>query len=371
MSDARGFRKVGYIGCPGGGQVVVQDGIAYVGHMKHPAGTSLIDVRDPARPRLLAHIEMPAGTHSHKVRVHDGIMITNREVLPRLAVPDGFRGGVSIWDVSRPAAPREITRWETPGQGVHRFDFDGRYAYLSPTMDGYRGNIVLIMDISDPARPEEVGRWWMPGQWEAGGETPTWDGTAHRCHHPLRRGDRLYVSYWHGGFAILDVSDMSKPTLVSHLDWSPPFPWPTHTALPLPYRLQGRDILVVADEDVARLHPSYPSFLWLVDITDERRPVPFSSFQLDTVDGSEQPDHSGCHQPCEKVTGTEIPVAWFANGLRLIDIKNPHAPTEVGHYVPDPASGSERPQTNDVTVDDNGLVYIIDRVEGLTILERT
>ena len=133
---------------------------------------------------------------------------------------------------------------------MHRFDFDGRYAYISPTMDGYVGNIMMILDLKDPAQPEEVGRWWMPGQWTAGGETPTWKGDAHRCHHPLRYGNRLYTSYWHGGFVILDIDDMSKPHFVSGLDWSPPFPWPTHTALRIPFKIESRDIMVVTDEDV-------------------------------------------------------------------------------------------------------------------------
>ena len=62
-----------------------------------------------------------------------------------------------------------------------------------PTVEGYVGNIVMILDLADPAKPREVGRWWMPGQWTAGGETPTWHGTDHRCHHPIRRGDRLYT----------------------------------------------------------------------------------------------------------------------------------------------------------------------------------
>ena len=69
----------------------------------------------------------------------------------------------------------------------------------------------------------------------------------------MRVGNRLYTSYWHGGFVILDISNMSKPKFVSGLDWSPPFPWPTHTALPLPFTIRGRKLLVVADEDVARL----------------------------------------------------------------------------------------------------------------------
>jgi hypothetical protein len=79
---------------------------------------------------------------------------------------------------------------------VHRYDFDGRYAYLSPTAEGYVGNIVMILDLVDPARPVEVGRWWIPGQWKAGGEPYPWDNwVSPRCHHPLRMGDRLYVSY--------------------------------------------------------------------------------------------------------------------------------------------------------------------------------
>jgi hypothetical protein len=79
---------------------------------------------------------------------------------------------------------------------------------------------------------------------------------------------------------------------------------------------------------------------------------------------------TACHQPCEKVTGTEIPCAWFAQGLRIIDIANPHAIREVAHFVPDPAPGAERVQSNDVTVDARGLIYLIDRIRGVTILER-
>jgi len=377
MTSAKGIREVGYFDCAGAGQIVVEGNVAYIGHMRNPHGTTLVDVSDPRHPRELARLEMPPGTHSHKVRVGNGLMLTNRELLaktPGETVPDDFRGGIGIWDIENPAKPRLITRWETHGKGVHRFDFDGRYAYLSPTVEGYAGNIVLILDLKDPVRPREVGRWWMPGQWTAGGETPSWEGTAHRCHHPLRLGNRLYVSYWHGGFVILDIDDMSKPKLIRHVDWSPPFPWPTHTTLPIPFRIDGRSILLVADEDVTRLPGCVPfpaSFLWLVDITDERNPVPFSSFQVDDVGIGEQPYMTGCHQPSEKVKGTEIPVAWFAHGLRVVDISRPHAPREVAHYLPPVREGASRVQSNDVTFDDRGLYYLLDRVRGLTILERT
>ena len=55
-----------------------------------------------------------------------------------------------------------------------------------------------------------------------GGEDYPWhDCVTPRCHHPLRMGDRLYVSYWHHGLFILDISDMSKPKLVSHVNTEP------------------------------------------------------------------------------------------------------------------------------------------------------
>ena len=52
------------------------------------------------------------------------------------------------------------------------------------------------------------------------------------------------------------------------MDWSPPFPWPTHTCLRIPFKIKGRDFMVVTDEDVVRLEgcPPYPSsFMWMVD----------------------------------------------------------------------------------------------------------
>jgi hypothetical protein len=70
------------------------------------------------------------------------------------------------------------------------------------------------------------------------------------------------------------------------------------------------------------------------------------------------------------VTGTEIPNAWFAKGLRIIDVANPHTLREVAHFVPDVPEGTDRVQSNDVTVDERGLIYLIDRRRGLTIVER-
>ena len=61
--------------------------------------------------------------------------------------------------------------------------------------------------------------------------------------------------------------------------------------------------------------------------------------------------------------------AWFAGGLRVVDIADPAAPREVAHFIPEPVSGQVAPQTNDVDVDARGLVYIVDRMIGFDVLE--
>lgn len=371
MPETRNTSLVARIDCAGGGQVWIDGTTLFVAHMNPPAGTSIYDVADPRHPKLLAEVEMPSGYHSHKVRARDGLMIVNHEKQGEDGDP-AFGGGLGIYDVSTPSRPKLIRKWRTGGSGVHRFDFDGRYAYISPTADGYVGNFVMILDLKDPANPIEAGRWWIPGQHTAGGEDYPWnDYVKPRCHHPLRMGDRLYVSYWHHGFFILDIADLAHLRLVSAVNSSPAHPHPTHTCLPVPQTLRGRNIMVVADEDVAKLRPSPPAFSWIYDITDERQPMPIATFDVEGLDkdGAPQPRMMGCHQPSEVFTGTVIPFAWFAQGLRVVDIADPFRPREIGFYKPDPPSGCEFASSNDVTMDKRGLIYLTDRQRGVHIIE--
>jgi hypothetical protein len=234
------LRHLARLDIPGGGQVVAEGNHAYVGHMHPPEGTSIIDVEDPRRPRIVSQVSLPAHTHSHKVRVHGDIMLVNNELF-RAGVggerPDDFAGGIKIYDIADRSKPRPIGHYKSGGS--HRFDSDGAYAYISSEEEGYTGDIVVILDLADPTRPEPIGKWWMPGQWEAGGETPTWPGRRHRCHHPLRRGNRLYTSYWHGGFVILDIDDIRHPKHISGLGLEPALSVPDPYGAADPARIDG------------------------------------------------------------------------------------------------------------------------------------
>jgi hypothetical protein len=427
-ASAHRVRRLGHLDLAGAGQVTVSGRYAFVGHIpnKQNLGTTIVDIADPANPKVVAMVTLDDPTsHSHKVRVAGDLMVVNHERNPtpvgrraeqlpavrrelaealkrnptraeiaqKLNVTESdlaeveeaekrlYRnGGFRLYDISNKSAPRLIHHQLTGGIGVHRFDMDERYGYISTEMDGYIGNILVIYDIRDPARPEEVSRWWMPGQHLAGGETPTWSGKRHRLHHALRFGDEMWASCWHGGFRIVDIADITKPKTVASYNYHPPFPEPTHTAIPVPEPIRGKRIaLAIDEEDQAqsakeeeqrrgRVHAGMSTY----DVSDYEQVKPLALFEVSELDSpfARTPGaRFGAHQFHERPTGTLVHAVWFSAGLRIVDVADPSAPREVGHFIPDPAGGRPAPQTNDVILDERGLILIVDRHVGFDVLE--
>ena len=425
---ARHVRRIGHLDLPGAGQVTVNGHYAYVGHIPNAQnlGTSIVDISDPKNPRLVAAVTLddPA-SHSHKVCVASGLMVVNHERNPtpvgrraeqlpgvrrelrealgrepnrtelaqKLSVTEAdlaaieaaekqpYRnGGFRIYDIGNPAAPKLIHHQLTGGIGVHRFDLDERYAYISTEIDGFIGNILVIYDLRDPAMPEEVTRWWMPGQNLAAGEKPTWPGKRHRLHHALRFGDEMWASCWHGGFCIVDVADLKKPKTAACYNYHPPFPEPTHTVMPVPVKLGGKRIAVSIDEEDqaqnaneeharrGRPHAGMSIF----DVSDYANVKPLSLFEVSELDSpfARTPGaRFGAHQFHERMAGTLVFAVWFSAGLRVVDVADPSAPREVGYFIPEPVGGRSAPQSNDVVLDQRGLIYVVDRHVGFDILE--
>lgn len=369
-------RHLSKLDIAGGGQIYVQGNIAYVGHMRAHEGTSIIDVADPRNPRVLANIPSTALSHAHKVRTVGKLMVVNVETAERDIDRPYSEGGIRIFSIEDPSKPEELGFFGVTGIGIHRFDFDGTYAYLSSSMDGYLHNIVLIVDCSDPRNPREVSRWWMPGQWIAGGETPERSRRI-GCHHPLRFGDRLYVGYLNGGVVILDISDITRPRMIGHHDYHPAFPSITHTFARMPFKIDGRDIAVAVDEQPTKTYPgAVPAFMWVYDVTEETKPQPLSTWSA-SIDDTPwrgvpgQPLRFGAHQCHERMTDSLVYLCWFQGGLQIVDIADPHAPKNVGYFLPQPGEGQGTVMSNDVFVDERGLVFLIDRNRGLDIIEYT
>jgi hypothetical protein len=367
-SAARGFERVGYLDIPGGGQVVVDGVYVYVGHMAPPLGTSIIDASDPKAPRVVAQVGVPRDIHSHKVRVLGDVMLVNYERFPENDASYERSVGLKVFDIADRRRPREIALFPTTGRGVHRFDLRGTQAFLSTSWRGFGSNILAIVDIANPVAPALLGRWWFEGQ-----EAPAPAPPDYWVHLALARGDRAYAACGIAGVAIIDIADVRHPKTISRLAWNPPYTPPTHTFLPVPHTIRNRRFAVVTDEDVTDdVLEDPPAFMWILDITHEARPVPVATYQAD-VDALVVPGKRfGAHQPWEHIREDNIVfVTWFSGGLRAVDISNPYAPRELARYVPSEGPPGFVPQSNDVFVDDRGLVYLIDRYRGLTILEFT
>lgn len=353
--------------------VNVRDGIAYIGHMgESRVGTSIVDVSDPASPRLLHQIETPLGTHSHKVQVTGDVLVVNYERSSFEKDAPSWQAGLKTFDISDPARPRELGFLPMSGKGVHRMTYwEPPYAFMSGSEDGYTDQFLVIADLSDPAEPREVARWWFPGMHTAGGEEPTWDpGRVYKAHHAIVRGDRAYCSWWDAGLMILDISDITQPRLVNHHFFGGDS-YTTHTTMPIP----GKDLLIVVEESTKDECAETPKHVRILDISDETDLSVVSQFPVPEGDFCSRGGRFGPHNIHEGRPGTLIDpdtvyLTYFNAGVRIYDISDPAHPVERAYCIPEPAPGQPVIQMNDITVDADGLIYATDRKGGgLYIME--
>src|SRR5687767_13064154 len=111
---------------PGGGQIVIDRHYAYIGHQHRPDGTTILDISDPRKPKILSEVKTTHPySHTHKVRVVDDIMFTNSEIEPGIGSLDTYPdGGFRVYNIRDRSNPKLITFVKTHGRGVHRFDVD-------------------------------------------------------------------------------------------------------------------------------------------------------------------------------------------------------------------------------------------------------
>jgi hypothetical protein len=307
----------------------------------------------------------------------------------------------------------------TPRTHKNFWDCKSGIAYLVSSKEGWQANQILqAFDLSDPAHPRHIRDFALPGM-QPGGTRGTEGGTG--IHEATVLGDRIYLAYGtnqNGAIQILDrdkflhgnpaVADPFAPTdanllypQISRLDM-PTF-WGAHSAkpilgVPIPdYEedKQGavRDFLVVTSEGINFECRAVRHMTFFVDITDIEHPFPVSTFQA--------PAHGYGLNFCHRgVFGPHAPqasfsplyyhkllfLAYFAGGVRTVDIRNPFSPVEVGFYIPPATDKTRAPapdnyensigpivHTDNVEVDERGTyLYAVDRANtGLHVLELT
>jgi hypothetical protein len=364
--DAVGLRTIGHCDLAGYGdgmQVMPFGDALYVGHFGPSGmGTSIIDIADVTAPRLVRQWRAPGGTHTHKVQVAEGLLLVNHE---QFRGGDPYSAGMAVYDLADPFDPQQIGWFDSTGKGVHRMVWTGgRYAYVSAIPDGFDDRIWVIVDMTDPTHPVEAGRWWWPGQRVGAAEQPTWpNGKRFAAHHALIDGDRAYLGYGDAGLVVLDISDVSKPTQLSNLQWSPG--GDTHTCMPLP----GRGLLVVTDETVTDNCQGEEHLVRVVDVADDRAPAVVGVCPPPQGDFCERGLRFGPHNTHENRPGsyrsdTIVFVTYFNAGLRVYDVSDAASPTEIAHWIPETPAGQVAVQINDVFVGEDLRVYVTDRVNG-------
>lgn len=365
----------------------------YMGHLWH-RGWTILDVTDPKTPKVANFIDGPANTWTIQMIVQDGLMVTALEHIPNGWGGDPNAPndeGVLIWDIKEdPVHPKLLGHFRTGGTGTHRNGYwGGRYVHLAAGMPGYSGNIYVIIDIIDPGNPVEVGRWWVPGQWVAGGETPESGVSLHGP--PYVVGNLVYIPYGAAGLVVLDISDVTKPKLVGQLVYTPPFisNIAVHTAVPM----SGRPFITANSEAIASRGMEPLNQASVIDISDPSKPRLVSMFPLPEPPPNypfenfyEKGGRFGPHNqnmlyssPFVKRSDTLIYLAYFVAGLRIFDLTDPLAPKETGYFIPpDPAQrfGPQPPdalvvQSEDVLVDTRDNIYLSNKNQGVWILRYT
>jgi hypothetical protein len=397
----RGIRHLSYSdigGRPDSVQVMVNRRHAYVGHM-FGNGVTILDATDPRRLKPVGFFTGGDFTRTHHLQVaEDMMLLANGANIVAMQSYDNMRGyfennladsitnrkkfrsGLSIHDISRPAEMKEIAFLEMPGFGINRLWWPGgRYAYVSAHFDGFTDHILCIVDLMNITKPEIVSRWWLPGMNRAAGEVPAAPaGRRFALHHMITSGDRGYGAWRDGGFTIHDLKDPSKPRLISHINWSPPFPGGTHTALPLP----GRNLVVVADEANAEKCAKGTFHTFIVDVRAPENPVPVATLPTPKDRdfcglGVFGPHNLHENRPGSYRSEEKIFATYNNAGVRVFDIKDAFAPKEVAYWVPpiprkliDPRPNvSLAAKSADVYVTTEGLMFVTDWNAGLNVLQ--
>ncbi|MBI4522820.1 MAG: hypothetical protein HY695_03290 [Deltaproteobacteria bacterium] len=358
----------------------------YMGHLWH-RGWTILDVTDPASPEHLNFVSGPENTWTIQVQVAEGKMIT---ALERIA--PGWGGsenrehseGFLIWDVTEPARPRRLGHYPTRSTGTHRNFYDGgSLVHVAGGAPGYDKKIYQIVDISNPANPREISRFWLPEQEEGAPKT----GARLSCHGPAHvEGTRAYLPYGEGGGIIVDISDLSRPKLLSQLLFRGLCSRQgIHTYLPLPRRA----LALINDEAIQENGNENLNLAGIVDLRDETdpriislfpQPVPPAESGLKNFfekGGRFGPhnQHHPNHQSCLEDRDDLAYLSYFNAGLRVYDIRDPRTPREIAYFIPpDPKQRvGTKPsrlvvQTEDVLVDRRGFIYISEKNQGIYII---
>jgi hypothetical protein len=159
----------------------LQDGYAYVSN--GPDGMQVLDVHDPAKAKVVAHLPLEGYSYTVAVRGSRAYM-ANRDT------------GLVVIDIADPRQPKVLRTIPTIGNPADII-LRGNRGYVSEGASGFG-----IWDFADPDAPREVGYYHVTS----------------RTRGVTLRGNRLVTADAGDGIRIFDVTDRQNPRLLGSMD---------------------------------------------------------------------------------------------------------------------------------------------------------
>jgi hypothetical protein len=342
---------VGHFPTPAWASFDTYEDCAYVAREVGAGGVVVLDVSDPRNPVPTDTLTTPAMIdpwESMRVNAKRGLLVADGEL----------RSALDVYDVSDDCRHPELLSSTALGPPVkgHEgwFSPDGSTYYMSTTR-GVGGNGISALrdhgptlfpvDLKDPTQPQVMSSWAFQAQTHGGSTTE--DGTrSYVCQQSTPPQDALLV---------VDTSDVAARETSPQPDLQAQIPLEDNQWCQGAYRVtyDGHPYLIQYGErsgaaDCSRAEDNWANFGYprFFDLADETRPRLVGSALLEV----HLPEH------CESVTGegavnglgysvhhcspdrlynpTILACSWFHAGLRVLDIRDPHHPVEIGYFNP-------------------------------------
>lgn len=235
-------------------------------------GFYVADISDVRNPREVAFVPAPAGSYPgegmqalpvHTRSFKGDLLVTNNEICG-----EGGVGGINIYDVTDPRAPRALA------EGVGDFDegeevanqthgvfawTQGKQAY-AVMVDNEEAADVDILDISDPANPVLIAEHDLAALFPEILQPD--QGLDEVFLHDMvvkKIGSRyvMLASYWDAGYVQLDVTDPVNPRYLADSDFAAVDPEAAESGLQVPPEgnahqaefTRSAQFVLAADED--------------------------------------------------------------------------------------------------------------------------
>lgn len=288
-------------------------------------GVSIIDLSNPAAP-VEIHSISGAGSTWRDLKTYGTFAYVSNETA----------NGILIIDLSN--LPTSISSKDTVIAGVetiHNLWVGGDYLYAAGIGPGYTGGLMMLDLQTDPWRPALAGIY-----------------DNRYVHDVFTRGDTAYSAEINDGLiTILDVSDKSALTELGSRNYLNSF---THNT----WLNDAGDVCFTTDELTS-------AYVYAWDVSD-----PTDIRQLDRIRSSLS--NGGATPHNVHVLNDYLITSYYKDGIQIVDASRPTNMVETGYYDTNPDVGGGTsgcwgayPYLN------SGLILATDQTEGLFVLQPT